>query len=125
MPASAHRATFEYRSKLSLFGLPLVHILSGRAPEEKIRPAVGWIAIGDVAVGVLFSVGGIACGGISFGGASLGVISFGGCALGLLAVGGLSIGGWALGGMAIGDQAAGGFAAGWHAAFGEFAAAHH
>jgi hypothetical protein len=124
-PRATEGATFEYRSRLSFLGLPLVHVLSGRRTEDKMRAAVGWIAIGDVAVGVLVSVGGIACGGISFGGVSLGVVSFGGCSFGLLALGGLSIGAWALGGMAVGDQAVGGFAAGWHAALGEFAAAHH
>jgi len=39
--------TYEYKSPWTLFGLPLVHVRSGRQRGEKLRPAVGWIAIGD------------------------------------------------------------------------------
>jgi hypothetical protein len=115
----------EYRSHTTLFGLPLVHIRWGRqAGRNKIQPAVGWIACGEVAYGILFASGGLAVGGISFGGASAGIFSYGGASLGLFTFGGLALGGVAVGGAAIGMIASGGFAIAWHAAFGGLAVAH-
>jgi len=119
--------TFEYRSRATLFGLPLVHWRSFgrvRRPDEKAQPAIGWIAHGERAYGILYASGGIAVGGISTGGLSIGLLSFGGLSIGLLAFGGLAIGGVALGGGAIGWVASGGLALGWHAAMGGMVAAH-
>jgi predicted Ser/Thr protein kinase len=125
----AKRKGFEYRSKRSFLGLPLVHVVAGWDPiTGKKRVARGWIAVADV-----MAVGGIAVGGVAgfgligVGGAiGAGVIGIGGpVAVGLLAaVGGnaaallfalggnaasvgLSIGGQAVGRFAIGGQAAG------------------
>lgn len=118
-------APWEYRSETTLFGLPLVHIRWGRqAGQGKIQPAVGWIACGEVAYGILFASGGFAVGGISFGGVSAGIFSYGGFGLGLFTFGGLAVGGVAVGGAAIGLIASGGFALAWHAAFGGLAVAH-
>ena len=90
---------YEYRSKRTLFGLPLVHINFGIAP----RVARGIIAIGNISIGVL-SVGGLA----------LGLLSFGGLALGLLLVlAGVGVGAIAFGGLSVGILATGGFALGW------------
>jgi hypothetical protein len=97
-----------YQSRLRLLGLPLVDIASGGR-----RVARGWIAIGDVAFGVVLSIGGVAAGGAALGGLALGV----------LPVGGLAVGLFALGGGAIGLDACGGAAIGWHAAFGGLAVA--
>jgi predicted Ser/Thr protein kinase len=121
----------EYKSKTTIFGLPLVHIATGIDPATgKKRIAKGIIAIGDVAVGVL-AVGGVTLGCFSLGGVSLGVFSLGGLALGLVlatggcavagifAFGGLAIGSIALGGMAIGYYALGGGALGMHTMTGE------
>ena len=119
--------TFEYRSRATLFGLPLVHWRSFgkvRRPGEKVQPAVGWIACGERAYGILYASGGIAVGGISTGGLSIGLLSFGGLSLGLLAFGGFAIGAVALGGGAIGGVASGGMALGWYAAMGGIVAAH-
>jgi RNA polymerase sigma factor (sigma-70 family) len=119
--------TFEYRSSAKLFGLPLVHWRSFgkmRRPGEKIQPAIGWIACGERAYGILYASGGIAVGGISTGGLSVGLLSFGGLSIGLLAFGGLAVGAVALGGGAIGLIASGGMALGWHAAMGGMVAAH-
>jgi RNA polymerase sigma factor (sigma-70 family) len=119
--------TFEYRSRATLFGLPLVHWRSFgkmRRPGEKIQPAIGWIACGEKAYGILYASGGIAVGGISTGGLSIGLLSFGGLSIGLLAFGGFAIGAVALGGGAIGLVASGGMALGWHAAMGGMVAAH-
>ena len=92
---------YEYKSKRTLFGLPLVHINMGFG----LRVARGIIAIGNISVGVL-----------SIGGVALGVVSFGGLALGLLLVlAGAGAGAIALGGLAVGILAVGGFALGWFA----------
>jgi RNA polymerase sigma factor (sigma-70 family) len=117
-------APWKYRSHIELFGLPLVHIRMGKFPGKKLEPAVGWIACGEVAYGILFASGAVAVGGISMGGASVGILSFGGFSLGLLAFGGFSMGGVALGGAAIGLIASGGLAFAWHAALGGMAVAH-
>jgi RNA polymerase sigma factor (sigma-70 family) len=125
-PPGGQAARCEYRSKTSLLGLPLVHVVTGGGvpgQPHRRRVAVGWIAIGDIAFGVLFAAGGIACGGIAMGGLSLGVISLGGAALGGLAFGGLGIGIWAAGGAALGVFAFGGVAVAWHAALGGLAVA--
>jgi RNA polymerase sigma factor (sigma-70 family) len=117
----------EYRSRATLFGLPLVHWRSFgkvRKPGEKIQPAIGWIACGEKAYGILYASGGIAVGGISNGGLSIGILSFGGLSVGLLAFGGFALGAVALGGGAIGWVASGGMALGWHAALGGMVAAH-
>lgn len=115
---------YEYRSRASLLGLPLVHIRTGTRPGEKGRPALGWVAIGDVAVGVLFAFGGIAVGGVSIGGLSLGLCALGGCGFGLVSCAGVALGLWTLGGVAVGWLAGGGLAVAWKAAFGGVAIAH-
>ena len=96
-----YRPWYEYRSKRTLFGLPLVHINSGPG----LRVAKGIIAVGNISIGV-FSVGGLA----------LGLFSFGGLALGLLLVlAGVGVGAVAWGGVAVGVLSGGGFALGWFA----------
>ena len=117
-------SVWEFRSRVTLLGLPLVHWRSGKLPGHRAQPAVGWIALGEIAYGVLFANGSIAVGGISLGGVSVGLVSFGGFAFGLLSFGGIALGGIALGGAAIGLIASGGIALGWHAALGGMAVAH-
>jgi len=101
----------EYRSSRQLFGLPLVHIVSGsRSHPSTGRPRVakGIITIGPVAVGGL-ALGGVSVGILSFGGLSLGLVALGGAAIGvLLAAGGGAVGFVALGGGVIGYYALGG-----------------
>jgi hypothetical protein len=106
----------EYRSKASFLGLPLVHVATGALMDGRYRRGIakGWIAIGDLAFGVLFACGGIALGGITLAGGALGMLSIGGVAFGFCAVGGLSVGVVALGGAAVG----------WYAAAGGLAVAH-
>jgi RNA polymerase sigma factor (sigma-70 family) len=113
----------EHRSKLSFLGLPLFHYRSGRLTGQPHEPAIGWIAIGDKACGILFAAGGMAVGGIAMGGLSLGVISFGGLSVGILSMAGLAIGGIAIGGGAVGMIAAGGVAMGYVGALGGLAIA--
>jgi RNA polymerase sigma factor (sigma-70 family) len=112
---------FEYRSKLALFGLPLVHIRLRGGLER--GPVKAWIAAGDAAIGVIFAFGGMAIAPISFGGFAVGLLTIGGFAVGLVPFGGFSFGPWALGGMAVGWQAFGGCAVGWQAAMGGVAVA--
>ncbi|HEY7699827.1 MAG TPA: hypothetical protein VIE88_15500 [Vicinamibacteria bacterium] len=112
--ASQERQTFmSYRSSFELLGLPFVHVATGRVEDGVWKRGIarGWIAIGDVAFGVLFSVGGIAFGGVAIGGIALGGIPLAGLALGGYAIGGLALGYFALGGLAIGFQGAVGGAA--------------
>jgi hypothetical protein len=90
---------FEYKSSVHLFGLPLVHIAMS---QQSRGVAKGIIAVGDVAFGVLFAMGGFAVGGISVGGGAFGVIAVGGGAFGAVSVGGLAVGLLAFGGLAIG-----------------------
>lgn len=122
---SVSRTTFqfEYRSKWTLLGLPLVHACCGPAPDGKRRIAKGWIAYGDIACGVV-AFGGVAIGIVSVGGAAFGLVGIGGVALGLFAFAGCGIGYWAMGGCALGYLAFGGSALGWHAAMGGAAVAH-
>lgn len=84
---------YEYKSRLSIFGLPLVHINVGRwFPGQKFCRARGVLAIGEFAFG-LFAVGG--------------------CAIGVYSIGGLAVaqkiaaGGAAYAPIAIGDAASG------------------
>jgi RNA polymerase sigma factor (sigma-70 family) len=118
-PAPALAPLFEYCSKLSLFGLPLVHIrLRGG------RTVKAWIAAGDGAIGVIFAFGGLAIAPISVGGISIGFCTLGGFALGLAALGGFCLAPWAIGAFAVGLQSLGPCALAWTAASGEFTAAH-
>jgi hypothetical protein len=99
-------SSFEYRSRLKVFGLPLVHVVRGIDPSSGRRPtAVGIIAVGQVAVGVI-AIGQVAVGGISLGQASIGL-------------------GWGIGQLAFGLLAAGQVAAGLIGAAGQLAVAPH
>lgn len=83
---------FEYRTKLELFGWPLVHITRGYNPlTGKRRVSKGVIAIGEIAVGGL-ALGGFALGGIAVGGMGVGVIALGGLAVGAFSAGGIAFG---------------------------------
>ena len=97
---------YEYKSKASIFGLPLLHINTGGAYMS--NRAVGVIAIGDIATGVL-----------SFGGVSFGLISFGAVSIGPVALGAVAVGGVALGAVAVGAYAFGAVAIGLVKVFGE------
>ena len=99
-----------YKSTFTLLGLPLVHVAIG-APEGSPGHrgiAKGWIAVGDIAFGVIFALGGLAIGGFSVGGLSVGVLAIAGLSVGIWSVGGLALGAFALGGGAIALWAANG-----------------
>lgn len=106
---------YEYKSKRTLFGLPLVHIRLG---HRGMGMAKGILAIGNVALGV-FTLGGFSFGLFSVGGLSFGLLfALGGWAMGALAIGGLAVGLLAFGGGAVGLFAMGGGAFGVYAAGG-------
>lgn len=113
---------FEYRSKLKLLGLPLIHIRIRGGLER--GPIKAWIAAGDAAVGIIFAFGGIAIAPVSLGGFAIGLLTWGGFATGLLTFGGFGLGYWSVGGFALGWQAFGGCAIAWLAAMGGTALAH-
>ncbi|WP_158277498.1 sigma-70 family RNA polymerase sigma factor [Opitutus sp. ER46] len=119
--APADPACWNYRSRASLFGLPLVHVRFGGEEEARSRPVVGWIAGGEYAIGIIAAFGGVTLGAFSAGGISAGVIAIGGVSLGLLSLGGLAIGAIAIGGLAIGIVATGGVALAGTAALGGYA----
>lgn len=91
----------EYRSRLKLFGVPLVHARFS-TPDEGDRPVFGWFAGGDRAYGLVcawggyavapISVGAIAIGFFAVGTLSVGVVSIGTVGVGLLAMGCVSLG---------------------------------
>ena len=105
---------YEYKSSKTVFGLPLIHIVYGPAWAGGLRPARGFIAIGNVAIGV-FAIGGFALGVFTLAGIGLGIFCFAGIALGIaLGIGGIATGYIALGGIAVGVYAVGGLAIGSH-----------
>lgn len=125
-PEVSRRLSFEYRSKTTLFGWPLVHVATGVDPATgRKRAAKGIIAMGNAPRGVIafgdVAVGVIACGIFGYGLISISVVAVGGVALGSLAVGlGLAMGGVAvapvaLGGAVLGYYANGALAWGAHA----------
>ncbi len=115
----------DYRSKLTLFGRPLVHVAFGLDPfTGRMRIARGIVAIGNVAIGGL-ALGGISVGLVSLGGLGAGLlVGIGGLGMGGLALGGVAIGLVALGGGAAGLVAVGGGAAGYYASGGSAWGAH-
>lgn len=132
-PASGHPFTrpqgIRWRSKRSIFGMPLFDVALGPDPSrgEFRGHAKGFFAVGDIATGVV-AAGGLAKGWIAFGGLAAGVVAvgglaggvfaFGGLAIGLIAIAGLALGGLACGGVALGLAAFGGVAIGGLAAGG-------
>lgn len=96
----------EYRSAATLFGLPLVHVRFA-VPDAHQGPAVGWIAGGDRAVGVLFAFGGWAVGLVSVGGITCGALTLGAVSTGLFALGAVCLGGVAVGAVSVGWHAIG------------------
>ena len=95
---------YEYKSRATIFGWPLVHITRGVDANGRELTAKGVIAIGGRAYGVL-----------AFGGTAIGVLPIGGLSMGLFSIGGLAIGLFAFGGGAVGGVAIGGGAAGYYA----------
>ena len=116
---------FEYRSSKSFLGLPMVHVRMNCRKNGKILPAKGWIAVGEISYGIIFSCGAIAVGGVSWGALAIGVVGLGGVGIGGLAFGGLAVGIAAFGGGSVGYMAYGGTAIAWLAGAGGDVFSHH
>jgi hypothetical protein len=114
---------WEFRSRASFLGLPLVHIRIGDRFAILKKPITAWIAIGERSVGGLFAFGAVAVAPVSIGGVTIGLLPFGGMAIGILALGGFGLGVWSYGGLVLGWQTLGGCALGWHSAVGGIALA--
>ncbi|MCL2301007.1 MAG: helix-turn-helix domain-containing protein [Firmicutes bacterium] len=121
---------YEYKSKRTLFGLPLLHVNVGVGLRRaKGIVAVGTIAQGVVAVGALsvgvVSLGALCAGLLAFGAAGIGLLlSVGGLAVGAAAAGGIAVGLLAFGGLAFGNYAVGGLACAARIAMGGYARGH-
>lgn len=81
---------YEYRSPRQLLGWPLIHLSFGRKFGQPV-PAKGWIACGDVAIGILFAGGGAAVGGVAIGTCAIGGVAVGGSGIGCVACGGAAV----------------------------------
>ena len=118
---------YEYKSKKTLFGLPLVHIHLGFGAMR----AKGIIAIGNIATGFLsfglLSLGLLSSGILSLGLLTSGVLSFGlllsvgAVALGTFAIGAVAIGYTTLGAVSIGMYSVGAVAVASRVAIGDHA----
>lgn len=125
----SNRIEYGYKSKRTLFGLPLVHINLGRG----MKKAKGIIAIGNISYGVV-SIGFLSLGVFSIGLLSIGLVSIAAIAIGLLlgvgaiaigifSIGAISIGVFSAGALAIGKYAVGGGAIASDIAIGDYAKA--
>ena len=117
---------FEYKSKATLFGMPLLHVNIGLGRVAKGVFSVGLVSLGIVSIG-LVSVGVLAFGVIALALAACGAFSFGLVALGGVAVavfiafGGVAVGCCSFGGVAVGLFSFGGYADGRYVAIGGYA----
>ncbi|MGN1373369.1 MAG: helix-turn-helix transcriptional regulator [Candidatus Coproplasma sp.] len=125
LKALAKNLRFEYKSKTTVFGVPLVHINIGMFAVAKGIIAIGPIAFGVVSIGVLaiglLALGCLALGGAAWGAIAGGVVSFGGVAVGFIAYGGLALGVMSIGGCSVGLFSIGGYANGRLIAVGDYA----
>jgi hypothetical protein len=94
----------EYRSRLKLFGVPLVHVRFS-SPDEGERPVFGWFAGGDRAYGLLCAWGGLAVAPLSVGAVSVGFLAVGSLSVGVISLGTVAVGSIALGCVAAGLRA--------------------
>jgi hypothetical protein len=100
----------EYRSTRTLLGVPLIHIRFGRE-ETGQKPAFGWIAGGDRAIGLMFAWGGLAIAPFSVGAISIGIFTLGSIGVGIIGAGAVCVGWWAWGAVSVGIHAFGSLSA--------------
>ena len=124
IPPYTLKRHYEYKSKLSIRSLPLVHVNIGLGMYR----AKGIIAIGNIATGIV-SVGFISAGIVGFGIICAAVLALGCLAAGLLAVacfafgiiavGAIAVGVYSLGAVAVGFVSVGALAVGKYFAYGD------
>lgn len=99
---------FEWRTRFSFLGIPLIHVAFGRDALGKRRVAKGFLAIGQIAVGlvafgqfaigIFFGVGQVAVGLLAAGQVAGGLLfGFGQLAIGMVAIGQVVAGVYGLG----------------------------
>ena len=88
--------SYEYKSKRSWRGMPLVHVNIGFGRSAK----------GVIAIGLLLSAGIVAIGGIALGDFAIGVVAMGAFCVGIFSMGALAVGQFSFGAIAIGQQVA-------------------
>jgi len=98
-PASPRKG-FEWRTRASIFGFPLVCIAFGRDPSGRLRVARGLLAIGQFAYGGIV-IAQFGAGLVTISQFAVGLLSFGQLALGIL----LGLGQLSTGIMAVGQVA--------------------
>ena len=126
---TSHSVEYEYKSKKSIFGVPLVHVNLGKG----FKKAKGIIAVGNISCGIIssgfVSLGVLSCGFLSIGGISLGLISIaillaiGVFSLGSFSIGAISVGVFSFGAVSIGKYAFGACAIASDIAIGDYARA--
>lgn len=129
IPYRIYQPHYEYKSKRTLFGLPLVHINLGRGfYRAKGILAIGNIAVGLISLGIIsagiLSLGCISAGLLVLSALGIGAVVFGAVAVGILAVGGVAVGLFAAGGLCVGIYSVGGCAVASRVAVGGYANAH-
>jgi len=93
---------FEWKTRASLFGLPLICVSYGRDSQGRTRIARGWLAVGQFAFGGI-AIGQFGAGIVAIGQFVAGILSCGQLALGILmAVGQISCGVFAIGQIVVG-----------------------
>ncbi|MDS1004101.1 helix-turn-helix transcriptional regulator [Clostridium sporogenes] len=117
---------YEYKSKKTLFGLPLVHINIGRG----FKKAKGIVSIGNISYGIIslgvISFGILSCGLVSIGLITLAILSIGlllaigVMSAGIFSIGAISIGIFSLGAVSIGKYAFGAVAIASDIAIGDY-----
>ena len=128
---------YEYKSKKTFNGVPLVHINIGIGKTAKGIVAVGFKSVGVVSIGLLsigvvsigllalglLSLGMLGVGFFGFGVFALGLFSGGAISIGIISFGAISVGIMSCGALSIGQFAVGALAKGHYFAFGDMATA--
>lgn len=128
---------YEYKSKRTIRGIPLVHISIGRGKTAKGIVAIGFKSVGVVSIGLLsigllsfgllalgfLGLGMLGVGLFGFGAFALGFLSGGAISIGIISFGAISIGVMSCGAISIGQFAVGALAKGHYFAFGDNATA--
>ncbi len=101
------RPVYEYKSRKTIKGLPLVHISSSMKTPAKGIFAIGVRATGVVSIGIfsagIFSLGVLSAGLAAFGTVAAGLFAFGSFAVGLIAMGAISVGIFCMGAVNFGE----------------------
>lgn len=122
---TAGRLRYEYRSKTTVFGVPLVHISWGTGKTAKGIIAIGVRAKGVLALGIfamgVFSFGVFALGIFAFAAFALAIASFGSVSVALFSAGAVAVGVATSGAVAVGCFSSGALAVGQFIAVGDVA----